>query len=179
MCPRESQMGKALGFEEKIPEKVRLQGGVLNLKAVEGLHLLSSSLFHLYFFMATLSRTRAVHSDVSDAPRDLTLGIPSPFPSNALLRERGELLHSLSDDDVRTGERQAQERRVDVVQNDIHVEPEDAVQAEREIQRPVVSMCLRLRSKRVYSRQAGGPTAFHWPGSEYLSLHLERSPCWF
>lgn len=42
--------------------------------------------------MATLTRTRQVHDDVIDTPRDLRLGIPSPFPSTALAGGEDDLL---------------------------------------------------------------------------------------
>lgn len=50
--------------------------------------------------MATLTRTSLAHSDVNDTHRDLRLGIPSPFPSNALVREEDELLDSLADEEL-------------------------------------------------------------------------------
>ena len=50
--------------------------------------------------MATLTRTRTTHDDVADTTRDLRLGIPTPFPSNALVREEDELLDSLADEEL-------------------------------------------------------------------------------
>ena len=50
--------------------------------------------------MATLTRTRIAHDDVSDTTRDLRLGVPSPFPSNALPREEDELLDSLAGEEL-------------------------------------------------------------------------------
>ena len=42
--------------------------------------------------MATLTRSRVIQDDVSNAVCDLRLGVPTPFPSNELARDRDELL---------------------------------------------------------------------------------------
>lgn len=40
--------------------------------------------------MATLTRTRETHGEAINVSRDLRLGIPSPFPTDALVREEYE-----------------------------------------------------------------------------------------
>lgn len=48
--------------------------------------------------MATLTRTREIHNDAINVSRDLRLGIPSPFPTDALVREEAGPLVELADE---------------------------------------------------------------------------------
>ena len=116
--------------------------------------------------MATLTRVRHVPSDAYDIPRDLRLGIPSPFPANALAREEDELLDSLADEELQLDEAPTiSEPR----ERDIEVPPDDS----RMYERPTVSVWL-LISALAYSCSAGGPPTVNRSGTVDLPGDIER-----
>ena len=125
--------------------------------------------------MATLARTRTAHDDVSDTARDLRFGIPTPFPSNALVREEGELLDPLAnkelrlDDDLHPHPHPLQPQ-LEQYDDETTLRERDALES---VHRPAVSV-IQHAFKRIDLSRTGRPTALHRTSSGYLRGDFER-----
>ena len=122
------------------------------------------------FCMATLTRTRLVDSDVADTSCDLRFGIPSPFPTDELARNRDELLTT----------------EAPLPRTELASQPPPSQEAERNSVQDVlgqttrsneaVSTRFRLVSQQVDLYCTGRPLAVDWTSSIHMPGHPERPP---